>query len=198
MVATTMDAFKAAHGGVIRSGRHGFGGGVGHPRGGRHRHFRAAPDPRVFSNEQVIANFNRNNFAYFRQMSIVLSATTAVFSFRWWRRSSPCRSISGSRSPRFARSASDVAESPPRSSGRCAARRHADAGAAGCHLLAGVSIGSRDGCPTRRKVCTSSSSNRRRFLLHASLPSRRRRLPRSIRLVTTLPIAQTLRQEVVS
>ena len=39
------------------------------------------PDLRVFSNEQVIANFNRNNFSYFRQMSIVLSSTTAVFSF---------------------------------------------------------------------------------------------------------------------
>jgi len=38
-------------------------------------------DLRVFSNDQVIANFGRNAFAYFRQISVVLSTTTASFSF---------------------------------------------------------------------------------------------------------------------
>lgn len=42
---------------------------------------RLRPDLRVFSNEQAVAQFNRNGFAYFRQISIVLSLTTIVFSF---------------------------------------------------------------------------------------------------------------------
>jgi len=84
MVATTMDAFRVAH-----------GGGVGDqadmllassapsvaPETAVAAISALRPDLRVFSNEQVIANFNRNNFAYFRQMSLVLSSTTAVFSF---------------------------------------------------------------------------------------------------------------------
>jgi putative ABC transport system permease protein len=35
----------------------------------------------VFSNDQVISSVNRNGFAYFRQISIVLSSTTAAFTF---------------------------------------------------------------------------------------------------------------------
>ena len=42
---------------------------------------RLRPDLRVFSNDEVISTFNRNGFAYFRQISIVLSTTTAVFTF---------------------------------------------------------------------------------------------------------------------
>jgi putative ABC transport system permease protein len=42
---------------------------------------RLRPDLRVFSNAEVISTFNRNGFAYFRQISIVLSTTTAVFTF---------------------------------------------------------------------------------------------------------------------
>ena len=41
---------------------------------------RLRPDVRAISNEQVISTFNRNGFAYFRQISIVLSTTTAVFT----------------------------------------------------------------------------------------------------------------------
>ncbi len=41
---------------------------------------RLRPDVRVFSNEALIEQFNRNGFSYFRQISAVLSATTAVFS----------------------------------------------------------------------------------------------------------------------
>jgi len=39
------------------------------------------PDISVFSNEQLVANFARDAFTYFRQISVVLSTTTAVFSF---------------------------------------------------------------------------------------------------------------------
>jgi ABC-type lipoprotein release transport system permease subunit len=39
------------------------------------------PDLRVYSNEQVISEFNRNGFTYFRQISVVLSTTTVVFAF---------------------------------------------------------------------------------------------------------------------
>lgn len=39
------------------------------------------PDLRVLSNEQVVAQFNRNGFAYFRQISVVLASLTMVFAF---------------------------------------------------------------------------------------------------------------------
>jgi len=39
------------------------------------------PDIRAYSNEDVVAQFNRNGFAYFRQISIVLSSITVVFTF---------------------------------------------------------------------------------------------------------------------
>ena len=39
------------------------------------------PDLRAYSNEEVVAQFNRNGFAYFRQISIVLSSLTMVFAF---------------------------------------------------------------------------------------------------------------------
>ncbi len=39
------------------------------------------PDVRVFSNSDVLAQFNRNGFAYFRQISAVLSALTTTFAF---------------------------------------------------------------------------------------------------------------------
>jgi putative ABC transport system permease protein len=42
---------------------------------------RLRPDLHVYSNEEVIEQFNRNGFAYFRQISLVLSTTTAVFTF---------------------------------------------------------------------------------------------------------------------
>ncbi len=84
MAATTLDAFKAAHGGVIRD-QADMVMAAAKPSAGPDAAVAAISalrsDLRVFSNEQIIANFNRNNFAYFRQMSIVLSSTTAVFSF---------------------------------------------------------------------------------------------------------------------
>jgi ABC-type lipoprotein release transport system permease subunit len=42
---------------------------------------RARPDLHVYSNEDVVAQFNQNGFAYFRQVSAVLSSVTLVFAF---------------------------------------------------------------------------------------------------------------------
>jgi putative ABC transport system permease protein len=42
---------------------------------------RLRPDLRVYSNREVVEQFNRNGFAYFRQISLVLSTTTALFTF---------------------------------------------------------------------------------------------------------------------
>jgi putative ABC transport system permease protein len=38
------------------------------------------PDLRAYSNEQVITEFNRTGFTYFRQISLVLSVTTTTFA----------------------------------------------------------------------------------------------------------------------
>jgi putative ABC transport system permease protein len=38
-------------------------------------------DVHVFSNEQIVARFNENGFAYFRQISVVLSTITLGFAF---------------------------------------------------------------------------------------------------------------------
>ena len=42
---------------------------------------RLRPDLRVFSNEQIVAQINENGFAYFRQISTVLSVITLGFAF---------------------------------------------------------------------------------------------------------------------
>jgi len=42
---------------------------------------RIHPGARAYSNQQVVDQFNRNGFAYFRQISLVLSSLTAVFAF---------------------------------------------------------------------------------------------------------------------
>ena len=39
------------------------------------------PSTRAYSNQQVVDQFNRNGFAYFRQISVVLSSLTMVFAF---------------------------------------------------------------------------------------------------------------------
>ena len=39
------------------------------------------PDVRAFSNDDVVSQFNRNGFAYFRQISLVLTSLTMVFAF---------------------------------------------------------------------------------------------------------------------
>jgi putative ABC transport system permease protein len=42
---------------------------------------RLRPDVRVFSNDQVLEQFNQNAFSYFRQISTVLSSMTLAFAF---------------------------------------------------------------------------------------------------------------------
>jgi putative ABC transport system permease protein len=80
---TTMKAFRQAMGGgpadadlVLISSK------PGAPPG---RALRAIAslrtDLRAYSNEDVVAQFNRNGFAYFRQISLVLSSLTMVFAF---------------------------------------------------------------------------------------------------------------------
>jgi putative ABC transport system permease protein len=42
---------------------------------------RRRPDVRAYSNEQLVARFDENGFAYFRQISFVLSSITLGFAF---------------------------------------------------------------------------------------------------------------------
>jgi putative ABC transport system permease protein len=81
-VATTMDGFRTVSGGddrdeadlVLVASRPSAGpdnavAAIAHMR----------PDLRAYSNEQVITEFNRTGFTYFRQISFVLSVTTTSF-----------------------------------------------------------------------------------------------------------------------
>jgi putative ABC transport system permease protein len=81
---TTMEAFRNAMGGgepadadlvLVASRPNAAPGGI----------VRAVatlrPDVRAYSNEDVVSQFNRNGFAYFRQISLVLSSLTMVFAF---------------------------------------------------------------------------------------------------------------------
>jgi putative ABC transport system permease protein len=84
VVATTMAGFQLASGGgasdqadmVVAASAPAAG-----PDAAVAAIARLRPDLRVFSNDQAVSTFNRNGFAYFRQISIVLSATTAAFTF---------------------------------------------------------------------------------------------------------------------
>jgi putative ABC transport system permease protein len=83
VVATSMAGFARAHGGVVDD-RAEFMFAASRPNVGVDAAVDAIdklrPDIRAFSNEQLVANFARNAFTYFRQISVVLSTTTAVFS----------------------------------------------------------------------------------------------------------------------
>src|SRR5439155_17826680 len=79
---TTMEAFQRAMGGgdadadlVLVSSKPGAAPGalkaIAHLR----------PDLRAYSNDDMVAQFNRNGFAYFRQISLVLTSLTMVFAF---------------------------------------------------------------------------------------------------------------------
>jgi putative ABC transport system permease protein len=82
-VATTMDGFAAARGTppdgiaemVLVASRPGRGPAVAAAVA------RLRPDLRVLSNEQVMEQFNQNAFSYFRQISTVLSTMTLAFAF---------------------------------------------------------------------------------------------------------------------
>ena len=84
VVATTMDGFARAHGGALNDQAE-FMFARSRPSVGVDAAVAAIAglrsDVRVFSNEEMISNFARNAFSYFRQISIVLSTTTAAFSF---------------------------------------------------------------------------------------------------------------------
>jgi len=80
---TTMEAFQRAIGGgesnadlvLVSSGPDAV------PGRAQRAIAQLRPDLRVYSNEDVVAQFNRNGFAYFRQISLVLSSLTMVFAF---------------------------------------------------------------------------------------------------------------------
>jgi putative ABC transport system permease protein len=83
-VATTLDAFHRASGEadagdadlIVVASRKETG-----PSRAVEAIQRLRPGVRVYSNEQVVEQFNRNGFAYFRQISLVLSSLTMVFAF---------------------------------------------------------------------------------------------------------------------
>jgi putative ABC transport system permease protein len=84
LVATTMEGFRSAHGGVLNDEAElmfAESRAASSPDAAVAAIASLRSDLRVFSNEQVIANFGRNAFTYFRQISVVLSTTTAAFSF---------------------------------------------------------------------------------------------------------------------
>ena len=82
-VATTMDVFAAARGTpadgvaemVLVASRPGSGAAAAAAIA------RMRPDLRVLSNDQVLEQFNQNAFSYFRQISAVLSSMTLAFAF---------------------------------------------------------------------------------------------------------------------
>ncbi len=83
-VATTLDAFRAASAEDV-PGDADLIVVASRPEAGPARAVDAIRRLRagvhVYSNEQVVEQFNRNGFAYFRQISLVLSALTMVFAF---------------------------------------------------------------------------------------------------------------------
>ena len=82
-VATTIEGFATAHGMaadgvaemVLVSSRPGAGVSAAAAIA------RLRPDLRVLSNDQVMEQFNENAFSYFRQISTVLSSMTLAFAF---------------------------------------------------------------------------------------------------------------------
>jgi putative ABC transport system permease protein len=83
IVATTLEGFTQAHGGITDD-RAEFMFAASRPGVSTDATVAAisklSADIRVFSNEQLVSNFGRNAFTYFRQISVVLSSTTAAFS----------------------------------------------------------------------------------------------------------------------
>jgi putative ABC transport system permease protein len=81
-VAMTPQGFDVLHGGrhaeadlmLVRSSS------SAGPDGAARAIERLRPDLHAYSNAELLEQFNRNNFAYFRQISAVLSTTTAVFT----------------------------------------------------------------------------------------------------------------------
>jgi len=84
VVATSMAGFTRAYGGVVNDQAE-FMFAASRPNVSTDAAVAAIaklrPDIRAFSNEELIANFATYGFTYFRQISVVLSTTTAGFSF---------------------------------------------------------------------------------------------------------------------
>jgi putative ABC transport system permease protein len=82
-VATTMNGFAMAHGAadgdeaelVLATSRPDAGPAAAAAIA------RLRPDLRVYSNDQVVEQFSQNAFSYFRQISLVLSSMTLAFAF---------------------------------------------------------------------------------------------------------------------
>ena len=84
LVATTMEGFRKAEGGDISDQAalmFAESRASVTPEAAAAAIGKLRSDLRVFSNEQIIENFGKNAFTYFRQISVVLSTTTAAFSF---------------------------------------------------------------------------------------------------------------------
>jgi putative ABC transport system permease protein len=84
-VATTMAGFAAAQGAPESEGDADLvlvasAPGVG-PEAAARAIAALRPDVRVYSNAQVVEQFNARAFTYFRQISVVLSSMTLVFAF---------------------------------------------------------------------------------------------------------------------
>lgn len=84
-VATTMAGFAAAHGAPDSEDEADLVLVASAPDVGPEAAAKAIaalrPDVRVYSNAQVVAQFNERAFTYFRQISVVLSSMTLVFAF---------------------------------------------------------------------------------------------------------------------
>jgi putative ABC transport system permease protein len=84
-VATTMAGFAAAHGAPDRDADADLvlvasAPGVG-PEAAARAIRALRPDVRVYSNAQMVEQFNEHAFTYFRQISVVLSTMTLAFAF---------------------------------------------------------------------------------------------------------------------
>ena len=84
-VATTMTGFAAAHGSSDGEDQADLVLVASVPAVGPEAAAKAIaalrPDVRVYSNAQVVEQFNEHAFTYFRQISVVLSSMTLVFAF---------------------------------------------------------------------------------------------------------------------
>jgi len=84
-VATTMNGFAAAHGSANVENEADLVLVASAPDVGPEAAVKAIallrPDVRVLSNAQVVEQFNEHAFTYFRQISVVLSSMTLVFAF---------------------------------------------------------------------------------------------------------------------
>lgn len=84
VVATSLEGFAHAHGDTVNDQAE-FMFAASRPGVSTEQAVAAIeglrPDVRAYSNAELVENFARNAFTYFRQISVVLSATTAAFSF---------------------------------------------------------------------------------------------------------------------